>query len=128
MLISGNVVAGTGIFLSILYFTFGGGHAVGFFGPLFFVGMGNGLTLPSSNAGIVSVRPHLAGSASGLGGAIQIGGGAGLSVIGGLLLTPQSGPTPLLWLMLTTSICGVMAALYTRSVAQKMKMAMENQK
>jgi MFS transporter, DHA1 family, multidrug resistance protein len=45
------------------------------------MGLGNGMTLPSANAGVVSVRPHLAGSASGLGGALQIGGGAGLATI-----------------------------------------------
>ena len=38
--------------------------------------------LPSANAGVVSVRPHLAGSASGLGGAMMIGGGALLSAGG----------------------------------------------
>ena len=32
------------------------------------------VTLPSANAGLVSVRPHLAGSASGLGGALYVGG------------------------------------------------------
>ena len=54
-----------------------------FFGSILFVGVGNGLLLPSANAGIVSVRPHLAGSASGLGGALMIGGGAALSVLAG---------------------------------------------
>ena len=38
------------------------------FGPAFFVGVGNGLTLPSGVAGIVSGLPRLAGSASGLSG------------------------------------------------------------
>jgi DHA1 family bicyclomycin/chloramphenicol resistance-like MFS transporter len=61
-----------------------------------FVGLGNGITLPSANAGIVSVRPHLAGSASGLGGAMMIGGGAALSALAGAILSAESGPYPLI--------------------------------
>ena len=38
------------------------------------VGIGNGMVLPNATSGMLSVRPHLAGTASGLGGAITIGG------------------------------------------------------
>ncbi len=74
--------------LAIALFSTGGVYhpLLSLFGPVFFTGVGNGLTLPSANAGIVSVKPHLAGSASGLGGALQIGGGAALSVLAGALL------------------------------------------
>jgi MFS transporter, DHA1 family, multidrug resistance protein len=54
---------------------------------------------------MLSVRPHLAGSASGLGGAIMIGGGAGLSAIAGAILTVETGAWPLLALM-TLSLIG----------------------
>jgi DHA1 family bicyclomycin/chloramphenicol resistance-like MFS transporter len=74
------------------------------------VGLGNGLTLPSANAGTVSVRPHLAGSASGLGGAMMIGGGAALAAIAGALLGPGTGPWPLLAIMLLSSSGAVLAA------------------
>lgn len=123
IMIMGAVVAGIGVVISLLYFYFGYTHAIGFFGPLFLVGMGNGLTLPSAMAGIVSVRPHLAGSAAGLGGAIQIGGGAALSVFAGLILTPESGPAPLLWLMLTAAVIGIGFTLYTRQVAISLEKA-----
>ena len=69
-------------------------HPLSLFGPAFFTGVGNGMTLPSANAGIVSVKPHLAGSASGLGGALQIGGGAALSVLAGALLDGAVRPLP----------------------------------
>jgi DHA1 family bicyclomycin/chloramphenicol resistance-like MFS transporter len=39
-------------------------------------GLGNGLTIPNTNAGMISVRPDLAGSAAGLSGALQLFGGA----------------------------------------------------
>jgi DHA1 family bicyclomycin/chloramphenicol resistance-like MFS transporter len=56
--------------------------ALSFFGFMTFVGLGNGMVLPNATSGMLSVRPHLAGTASGLGGAIMIGGGAALSALG----------------------------------------------
>ena len=120
MMIAGAIAAAAGIALSLLFFALGGSHAAGFFGPLFLVGLGNGMVLPSANAGMVSVRPHLAGSAAGLGGAIQIGGGAALSVLAGHLLTPQSGPAPLLWLMLIAGLLGIVATFFTRYIDRQM--------
>jgi DHA1 family bicyclomycin/chloramphenicol resistance-like MFS transporter len=86
------------------------------FGSIFFVGLGNGLTMPSSNAGILSVRPHLAGSASGLGGAMMIGGGAALSAITGALLGPDTGPMPMLLMMLLSATLAWISMLYVLRV------------
>ncbi len=83
-----------------------------FFGLIISVGLGNGMALPSANAGMLSVRPGLAGSASGLGGAITIGGGAALAALAGVVLTPGSGPMPLLLLMAMTSLASVAAILF----------------
>ena len=92
-----------------------------FFGFMTFVGLGNGMVLPNANAGMLSVRPHLAGTASGLGGAAMIGGGAVLSAFAGTLLGPGSDETPLLLLMTTSSALAVAAVLFviarTRSLA-----------
>ncbi|SFE91527.1 MFS transporter, DHA1 family, bicyclomycin/chloramphenicol resistance protein [Sulfitobacter brevis] len=93
--------------ISILIFLAGYGSAISFFGMMTLVGLGNGLCIPNATAGMLSVRPHLAGTASGLGGSIMIGGGSGLAVLAGALLTPESGAYPLLWLMLLTAIAGV---------------------
>ena len=119
MMLSGNIVATSGMVLAIVLFGAGLYHPLSLFGPAFFTGMGNGITLPSANAGIVSVKPHLAGSASGLGGAMQIGGGAALSVLAGALLTPQSGPFPLLWVMLLSSAAAAVSTLYVIHVARR---------
>lgn len=116
MMITGNVVAVAGVVLSLILFGLGMTHPLVFFLPLAGVGLGNGLTLPSANAGMVSVRPHLAGSAAGLGGALMIGGGAALSVLAGLVLDRDSGPEPLLLLMIAASLLGLAAAYYTRHV------------
>lgn len=82
-----------------------------FFGMFFFVGLGNGLVLPGATAGSMSVRPHLAGTASGLGGAMMIGGGAALSALAGVLLSRESGAWPLVALMTLSSLGSLLAIL-----------------
>lgn len=119
MMLTGNVITALGIGGALLLVTTGGESAIALFAPVTFVGVGNGMTLPNANAGIVSVRPHLAGSASGLGGAMQIGGGATLSVVAGAVLSAESGSTPLLWVMLVSSLLAVLATLYVMSVARR---------
>ncbi|MDZ4137089.1 MAG: MFS transporter, partial [Paracoccaceae bacterium] len=93
-----------------------------FFGLMISVGLGNGLLMPSANAGMLSVRPNLAGSAAGLGGAFTIGGGAALSALAGFVLGPQTGPMPLILLMLLTSIAGIVCILWVRARAAALGM------
>ena len=112
MMLTGALVTIGGVCASIYAFSHGHPTPLGFFGGLAFVGVGNGLTLPSANAGMLSVRPRLAGSASGLGGALMIGGGAALSVLAGALLGPGTGPYPLLWVMLASAVSAFAAVLY----------------
>ncbi len=82
-----------------------------FFGAIVSVGVGNGLALPNANAGMLSVRPGLAGTASGLGGAIMIGGGAAVSALAGWALGLGGGATPLAALMLACSVSAVASIL-----------------
>ena len=103
-----NAVGGS---VSMLIFLAGYGSPVTFFGMMTLVGLGNGLCIPNATAGLLSVRPHLAGTASGLGGAIMIGGGAGLSILAGSLLSTDTGAYPLLWIMLLTAVAGVASIL-----------------
>lgn len=122
MMLLGQVWAVGGVVLSLGLFLAGFHHPLSFFGPIFFIGVGNGLTLPSANAGIVSVRPQLAGSASGFGGATLIGGGAAVSVLAGILLGPDTGPYPVLLLMLVTSVAGIFASAYVIHVANLVRL------
>lgn len=103
-----NAIGGA---VSLLIFLSGHGSAATFFGMMTLVGLGNGLCLPNATAGILSVRPRLAGTAAGLGGAIMIGGGSALAVLVGALLTPETGAYPLLWLMFLTAIASVISIL-----------------
>ena len=119
MMLMGNFVASSGMVLAIILFAAGLSHPLSLFGPVFFTGMGNGMTLPNANAGVVGVRPQLAGSASGLGGALQIGGGAALAVLAGALLSEQSGPFPLLWIMFLSSAGALVSTTYVILVARR---------
>ncbi|MEO1540263.1 MAG: multidrug effflux MFS transporter [Pseudomonadota bacterium] len=112
MLMLGAIVASTGMLITMGFFAVGMGTPLTFFGPILLVGLGNGLTLPSANVGLVSVRPHLAGSASGLGGAMMVGGGAALSAIAGSVLTVETGVWPLLLIMFSASALVIPVTLY----------------
>ena len=124
MMLAGNMIAATGMLLSIVLFSMGYNHPLSLFGPAFFTGVGNGVTLPNANAGIVSVKPHLAGSASGLGGALQIGGGAALSVVAAALLSVETGPFPLLWVMFLSSSAAVLSTFYVMHVSREIGRAL----
>jgi len=119
MMFFGSLVAVFGMLLAIALWTVGLQHPLSFFGSLMFVGIGNGMSLPNANAGIVSVRPHLAGSASGLGGAVMIGGGAALSAITGTMLTIETGAWPLLFMMFGSVLLAVITSGYVIYVASK---------
>jgi DHA1 family bicyclomycin/chloramphenicol resistance-like MFS transporter len=60
-------------------------HLLSFFVPMGIVAVGNGMTQPSSIAGALSARPQLAGTASALVGAMQMGFGAMMTFIVGLV-------------------------------------------
>ena len=75
-----------------------------FFGAIAMLGTGNGLVLPCANAGMMGIRPELAGTASGFGGALMVAGGAALSAIVAPLLGPETGAAPLLAVMALSSI------------------------
>nr|WP_319948276.1 multidrug effflux MFS transporter [uncultured Shimia sp.] len=111
MILWGCYVNVFGMALSLAIFLAGAGTEESFFGLVVFVGLGNGMTIPNATAGALSVRPHLAGTASGLAGAIMIGGGAALSALAGALLTPERGAYPLLWIMLIVSVMAVVTIL-----------------
>ncbi|MHA3914161.1 multidrug effflux MFS transporter [Halovulum sp. GXIMD14793] len=112
LMLAGAIVATVAGLIGLMLFAAGIVHPLSLFGPVAFLGVGNGLTLPSANAGIVSVRPKLAGSASGLGGAMTIGGGAILAAVTGALLTKETGAYALLGMISLSSALSIIAAIY----------------
>ena len=118
MALAGTVVNTFGMAILALLAAMGYENAPLFFGLIISVGLGNGIMLPSANAGLLSVRPALAGSASGLGSAFTIGGGAALSALAGAVLTPTSGTMPLILVMLITSAISILCVLWVMQRAR----------
>lgn len=112
MILWGSLITSVGMAASILIYAAGLTHPLSFFALTATVGIGNGMIIPNATAGSLSVRPHLAGTASGLGGAIMVGGGAAMSVLAGILLPLGTGPYPLQALMLLTSLGSTVAVIY----------------
>ena len=111
MILAGTLIATAGLVVSLLLTVNGHSSPYVFFGFMTVVGLGNGLVLPSGTSGMLSVRPHLSGTAAGLGGSIQILGGAALSALGGAVLTQGGTETPLIVIMALTSTASVLAIL-----------------
>ena len=109
MILWGSGLMCLGLCALVVLFLIGSGSVFSFFGFMIFMGFGNGMVLPNAASGLLSVRPHIAGTASGLGGAIAIGGGAALSILAGATLVPGSSPIPLLLIMLASSIAAALA-------------------
>lgn len=112
MAVIGTVLIIIGLGASLGLALFGIHSPLIFFGFCTFLGLGNGITLPNVTAGLLSVRPHLAGTASGLGSAMMVGGGAALAQYASTLLDPATGAVPLQWLMLLTAIASLLCVLF----------------
>ena len=121
MILWGLWIIFSGLSLSMVCSYVGYGTVETFFGFMIFVGLGNGLTIPNATAGMLSVRPHLAGTASGLGGAMMIAIGAALSTLAGAFLIPGSNEMPLLMLMWFSSLSGVAVIIYVRQRNKRLK-------
>ncbi|MEO0911579.1 MAG: multidrug effflux MFS transporter [Pseudomonadota bacterium] len=111
MMLAGRVLACGGLTVGIVLFAAGFEHVLVFLGASMFVGIGNGVTMPSTNVGVMSVRPDLAGTASGVAGALNMAVGAGLTWVAGILISGNPAVLPLLGLMLATSFAGLLSAL-----------------
>ena len=118
MILLGTLFQIFGMGMSLVISLLGFGTAITFFGFCIFIGIGNGLTLANSTAGMLSIRPAVAGTASGIGGSIQIGGGAALAAIAGFLLTISESAYPLQIIMFLSAFMGFVCIVYVIRRAQ----------
>lgn len=110
IMLMGRILACLGLVAGLVILAMGYLTPVLYFGCTIFVGLGNGVTMPNSNAGAMSVQPRLAGSAAGITGALTVLGGALMTTGTGLALSGQPSPMLLLALMLLASFMGLLAA------------------
>lgn len=113
-MIVGRFIACRGPVIALALLLAGAHHVTALFGPCVLIGIGNGMTNPSANVGILSVRPGLAGSVSGLAGAITIAGGALFSSITGAIITESNASYAPLCIMFVATLGALLAALYAR--------------
>ena len=121
MIQTGTLITSCSMVLALAISLLGYGSAFTFFGLSTFVGLGNGLVMPNATAGMLSVRPHLAGTASGLGSAILIGGGAALSAFAGVALSWGTTDAPLLIIMAVSACLGYICIVFV--VAREKRLA-----
>ncbi|MEL7298972.1 MAG: multidrug effflux MFS transporter [Pseudomonadota bacterium] len=114
MILWGSLLCSGGMLVLLATFAAGLQGAVIFFAFMTFVGLGNGMVIPNATSGMLSVRPKLAGTASGLGGSMMLGGGAALSALAGAALGDGATAFPLIYIMCATSAAGVLAILFVR--------------
>jgi len=112
MMLAGRLIACAGLAAGLAAMLVGHLTPTAFFGSTVFVGLGNGLTMPSSNASAMSVQPSLAGSAAGLNGALVVAGGAVLTTLTGLILPPEGAGPMLHILMLAASGAGLVSVFW----------------
>lgn len=125
MMISGRSIACLGLGVGLILFLAGYAHGVTLFLATVFVGLANGISMPSVNAGAISMRPGLAGSAAGLVGASTLGSGALLTTLIGVLLEQGDAAIRLLGFMLFISLLSLAAAVYVWSIDRReVKLAM----
>lgn len=111
LILAGRLAALAGLGIGLALFAAGAVHPFFLFGSTISVGFGNGLTIANANAGAISVRPNLAGTAAGLAGALSIGIGAGLTWGTALFLELHTVPIVLLTLMIACVVISLGAAI-----------------
>lgn len=94
------LLLGVGAFVALS----GSDHPAALFGPMLMVAFSNGITLPNASSALMSVRPALAGTASGLAGSLQTGSGVLLTVLIGLAL-----PRSTAWFYVALACCAAVS-------------------
>lgn len=123
LILWGTWIGTAGMGLSLALGLLGVQSPLLFFGFVTSIGLGNGMVIPNGTAGMLSVRPKLAGTASGLGGFVMIGGGAALSSLAGRALEGASTALPLQWLMAISSALSVLSILYVLRREKQLQLA-----
>lgn len=118
-MIAGRLLAAIGLGIPALVILGGYISIPLFFGAMILSGMGNGLTTPNANVGAMSVRPHIAGSASGLSSALVVFVGAFATTLTGTLVNEESGAFVITMLMCLASVIGLIAALSVRAIDRR---------
>lgn len=95
------------------------------FGSTVAVGLGNGLTVPSSNAASLSVNPQIAGRAAGYEGAMGVAIGAVLTALTGAVLGMQATPERFLGLLAFSVLGSLATVLWAHHIQNRVRITQE---
>ena len=111
VMVAGRLIALTGLGIGVLTIGYLPETAIALFAFTLFIGLGNGLTTPTANAGALSVIPDLAGSAAGITGALTVGLGAIATTGVGWAMTDLTTPSALLGVLLVIKLASLASAM-----------------
>jgi DHA1 family bicyclomycin/chloramphenicol resistance-like MFS transporter len=109
LMASGRILTLGGLATGLLLFYFGVDHVLAFFLPCAFVGLGNALTMPAANAGVLSLREGLSATALGLAGATTVAGGAAIVAVSGIFITATNAHWAALTMMIGATTISLLA-------------------
>lgn len=111
ILMTGRLLSVFGIVGILILHLLGVSTPLILFAPLVVAGAGNGFVMPATNAGAISVFPHLAGTAAGLNGALGMFFGAVLTTLSAYIIAAVPSVMALISIMLSLAVLGLLPAL-----------------
>lgn len=111
-MLAGRLLTCVGLAAGLALMAGGATHPLAFFGPCVCVGLGNGLTMPAANARVLSIRPGLAGTASGLAAALTVMGAGVVAFLSGLVVDAENARLAVPGVMLASSVMSLLAAVF----------------
>ena len=119
LILTGRALSLVGPGAGVAVFAFSTPPVWVFYAATFWVGIGNGLTLANANALALSVRPRLAGTASGLAGALGNLTIAALSALTTLILAQEASALRLFGVLMAVVMASLCAALVGRAIDRR---------
>jgi len=124
-ILSGRILTCSGLLVGLTLLASGVTHPLAFFGPCVTVGLGNGLTMPTANARVLSIHPRLAGTASGLAAALTVTGAGVIAFLSGLVVNASNASIAVPATMLTASLLSLTAAVFIARVERSGERAVQ---
>jgi DHA1 family bicyclomycin/chloramphenicol resistance-like MFS transporter len=119
LIVAGRTFASLGLLVGLALCLLGVTHPLAFFGPCACVGLGNGLTMPTANARILSVRSNLAGTAVGLAAALTVAGAGFVAFLAGWVVDASNANLAVLAVMLAVSVLSLVVAMAASALERR---------
>jgi len=119
LVLAGRTISVLGLSLGLIIVMFGNVSSLSIFGSTLFIGLGNGMSLPSCYVGVMNVRSDLAGSAAGLSGAMGVAAGAILATMMAAILTENNAAFGFLSFLLVAKIISLAGAILAHNLERK---------